>query len=155
MDLFLVMAIIWRSDDQTRQKKAFLCSPGNAIAFFYSFFFFKLSKRFKLFKVALCNSSSFLIKFSFNQQEVLHWHRFSFVFLSQRPYMAVGTLREQMIYPDVHADQIEREINDVELVDILEKVVYLLFLLKEFMYLKILKVFICCIPFLSDMNNIF
>lgn len=69
--------------------------------------------------------------------------------------MAVGTLREQMIYPDVHADQIEREINDVELVDILEKVVYLLFLLKEFMHLKILKVFICCIPFLSDMNNTF
>lgn len=68
--------------------------------------------------------------------------------------MAVGTLREQMIYPDVHADQIEREINDAELVDILEKVVYLLFLLKEFMHLKILKVFIC-IPFLSDMNNTF
>lgn len=43
-------------------------------------------------------------------------------YVPQRPYMAVGTLREQMIYPDVHADQIESGIDDAELVDILEKV---------------------------------
>ncbi|GAB1605909.1 ATP-binding cassette sub-family D member 3-like [Argonauta hians] len=43
-------------------------------------------------------------------------------YVPQRPYMAVGSLREQMIYPDVYADQRAKNITDTELEYILEKV---------------------------------
>ncbi|XP_014776217.1 ATP-binding cassette sub-family D member 3 [Octopus bimaculoides] len=43
-------------------------------------------------------------------------------YVPQRPYMAVGSLREQMIYPDVYVDQRAKNISDAQLEDILEKV---------------------------------
>ena len=36
--------------------------------------------------------------------------------------MAVGTLRDQVIYPDNHAEQLRKGVKDQELADILEKV---------------------------------
>ena len=36
--------------------------------------------------------------------------------------MAVGTLRDQVIYPDSHTEQLRKGVKDQELADILEKV---------------------------------
>ena len=36
--------------------------------------------------------------------------------------MAVGSLRDQIIYPDNHAEQLKKQIKDEELQDILSKV---------------------------------
>ncbi|CAL1538009.1 unnamed protein product [Lymnaea stagnalis] len=43
-------------------------------------------------------------------------------YVPQRPYMAVGTLRDQVIYPDNHAEQLKKGVRDEELAEILDKV---------------------------------
>ncbi|KAK3091692.1 hypothetical protein FSP39_021925 [Pinctada imbricata] len=43
-------------------------------------------------------------------------------YVPQRPYMTVGTLRDQVIYPDSHNEQLKKGIQDSQLQDILQKV---------------------------------
>ncbi|BFZ00189.1 hypothetical protein BsWGS_03228 [Bradybaena similaris] len=43
-------------------------------------------------------------------------------YVPQRPYMAVGTLRDQVIYPDSHTEQLKKGVRDEQLADILNKV---------------------------------
>ncbi|XP_014677132.1 PREDICTED: ATP-binding cassette sub-family D member 3-like [Priapulus caudatus] len=43
-------------------------------------------------------------------------------YVPQRPYMTIGTLRDQIIYPDTHEDQLNKFISDKDLADLLEKV---------------------------------
>ncbi|XP_012940917.1 ATP-binding cassette sub-family D member 3 [Aplysia californica] len=43
-------------------------------------------------------------------------------YVPQRPYMAVGTLRDQVIYPDNHTEQLKKGVKDKELQEILSKV---------------------------------
>lgn len=43
-------------------------------------------------------------------------------FLPQRPYLSVGTLREQIIYPYTQSDMIEMGVTDNDLMEILDKV---------------------------------
>jgi ATP-binding cassette, subfamily D (ALD), peroxisomal long-chain fatty acid import protein len=46
------------------------------------------------------------------------------IYIPQRPYLAIGTLRDQVIYPHSHKDMIAAGRTDDELMEIL-KVVYL------------------------------
>lgn len=41
-------------------------------------------------------------------------------YIPQRPYLSRGTLRQQIIYPDSHAEQLRRGVSDEELFAILE-----------------------------------
>lgn len=43
------------------------------------------------------------------------------MFLTQRPYLSVGTLRDQVIYPDTEVDMRDRGRRDIELKRILEE----------------------------------
>ena len=49
-------------------------------------------------------------------------HRNKLFYIPQRPYMTLGTLRDQVIYPDTRADQRQKGINDDALADFLAKV---------------------------------
>lgn len=49
----------------------------------------------------------------------------------QRPYMTLGTLRDQVIYPDKPFDMVKRGITDRDLEDMLEKVILSAFLQKK------------------------
>ncbi|ORY36423.1 hypothetical protein BCR33DRAFT_683445 [Rhizoclosmatium globosum] len=43
-------------------------------------------------------------------------------YIPQRPYLSVGTLRDQIIYPDTHADMKKRNVTDADLLQLLSKV---------------------------------
>ena len=49
-------------------------------------------------------------------------HRGKLFYVPQRPYMTLGTLRDQVIYPDTKQDQTRRGISDQQLADYLDKV---------------------------------
>ena len=49
-------------------------------------------------------------------------HRSKLFYVPQRPYMTLGTLRDQVIYPDTVTDQTQKGISDDDLADFLDKV---------------------------------
>ncbi|KAG7320057.1 hypothetical protein KOW79_017200 [Hemibagrus wyckioides] len=49
-------------------------------------------------------------------------HRGKLFYIPQRPYMTLGTLRDQVIYPDTHTEQIQKGISDQVLKEYLDKV---------------------------------
>ena len=49
-------------------------------------------------------------------------HRSKLFYVPQRPYMTLGTLRDQVTYPDSMADQTRKGIADEALADFLSKV---------------------------------
>ena len=49
-------------------------------------------------------------------------NRSKLFYVPQRPYMTLGTLRDQVIYPDTHQDQKRKRVSDEDLEDFLTKV---------------------------------
>lgn len=49
-------------------------------------------------------------------------HRSKLFYIPQRPYMTLGTLRDQVIYPDTEEDQRRKEVTDQALEEFLSKV---------------------------------
>ena len=49
-------------------------------------------------------------------------HRSKLFYVPQRPYMTLGTLRDQVIYPDTMEDQRRKGISDDAIADYLDKV---------------------------------
>ena len=49
-------------------------------------------------------------------------HRSKLFYIPQRPYMTIGTLRDQVIYPDTTEEQARKGHSDDQLADMLDKV---------------------------------
>merc|ERR1711920_685263 len=46
----------------------------------------------------------------------------SLFYIPQKPYLCIGSLRDQLIYPDNHSESIKKEWSENDLLDLLEKV---------------------------------
>lgn len=85
-------------------------------------------------------NANFSFFFFFPQEDFLSFISFihSFIFFnnvcvcvcSRRPYMSVGTLRDQVVYPDTHQEMLERGFSDQQLEGIL-RTVNLLYILER------------------------
>lgn len=52
----------------------------------------------------------------------LHVPEKSMFYIPQRPYLVIGNLRDQIIYPDTYSDMINRQVTEAQLTDIMRQV---------------------------------